>query len=714
MKKVLLLMALTCACTFAQAVRVDPTPAMKTAGNVGPGGYPQLLAVPGPQVSVCNAPANGLPCTNYATTYSDSTAGTACPTNAPLTLKTSNACVTYGDTQGNFGFWILPGSYTYTVSYAGQTFGPYPFTVPSLSFPLPALGPQLTYLRSKPNVTAPAAEFAALPQVNSADYNFTAQTPGGTLTGSSLATVTLTPGPLGVKSGDVLYVSGGSGTAEVVSVTGGTCTGAGNVACTVQFTPANSHSGSWNIASATSGLEEAINALPGNTGSVYVPPGPIGYCGTLVVPTGVRIYGAGDSSLLVPCSSSQVMMSISNAPIGNIEIDHLQFDGTGVQTANANTVSAIKVVNSNWIKLHDLTFRNTQTALNLDRLSYSNVSHVNLYDNSAIFLGDTTGATYAFHDVLDDIRFSLVTNPPMTVTKVITLSRANNVELTDINMPNVHGNAGISLENDCQGVDIKGAKIIFAAPAVQFKRTTVGVATETPTFTMISNSVFDGWSNFGITMDSWTGWTTIANSLITTSGVNPTTNAISMSANVHDININGNLIQGMVGTAGSCNPISASGVIGLNVVNNQFDNQCVGGAAIFLLGTGTSNVHISANTLSKNDPVLPDTTTNFVTDVANTTRLYVVGNNGVDDVIGADLASAASISPTNPIHRVTGVAAIATINRNASYTGLLTLIPTAAWTLTTGGNIATASTAVIGKAMTLTYNTTTNLWYPSY
>ncbi len=44
----------------------------------------------------------------------------------------------------------------------------------------------------------------------------------------------------------------------------------------------------------------------------------------------------------------------------------------------------------------------------------------------------------------------------------------------------------------------------------------------------------------------------------------------------------------------------------------------------------------------------------------------------------------------------------------------ITLIPTAAFTTDTTGNIYAASTAVIGRAMTFTYVSSTGKWYPSY
>lgn len=103
--------------------------------------------------------------------------------------------------------------------------------------------------------------------VNVTPYNFTSQTPGGSITASTPATVTLTPCPLGVNgsnSSHYLYISAGSGTAESVLITGGTCTSGGDSG-TITFTPSNDHSGAWTIKSATAGGQEAAFANP-NTG----------------------------------------------------------------------------------------------------------------------------------------------------------------------------------------------------------------------------------------------------------------------------------------------------------------------------------------------------------------------------------------------------------------------------------------------------------------
>ncbi len=85
--------------------------------------------------------------------------------------------------------------------------------------------------------------------------------------------------------------------------------------------------------------------------------------------------------------------------------------------------------------------------------------------------------------------------------------------------------------------------------------------------------------------------------------------------------------------------------------------------------------------------------------------------------VAATIASATTISPTDRIQFISGTAAIATITAPtgvASTGGQITLIPTGIFTTTTGGNIALASTAVVSKALIMTFDQGANKWYPSY
>jgi hypothetical protein len=89
--------------------------------------------VPNAVVQVCNYPANAVPCTNLATTYTDATLGTACSTSTQITYAGSNTCVGATDVGGAWGVWLFPGQYewTYTLS-DGTSHGPYPAIVTGL------------------------------------------------------------------------------------------------------------------------------------------------------------------------------------------------------------------------------------------------------------------------------------------------------------------------------------------------------------------------------------------------------------------------------------------------------------------------------------------------------------------------------------------------------------------------------------------------------
>jgi hypothetical protein len=84
-------------------------------------------------------------------------------------------------------------------------------------------------------------------------------------------------------------------------------------------------------------------------------------------------------------------------------------------------------------------------------------------------------------------------------------------------------------------------------------------------------------------------------------------------------------------------------------------------------------------------------------------------------VVGAALASSATITLTSPIHHVTGTTAISTIVPPVTgFLGRVTIIADGAFTLTTGGTapnaVATVVTCVSGQAMDLVHDGVT--WYP--
>ena len=103
-------------------------------------------------------------------------------------------------------------------------------------------------------------------------------------------------------------------------------------------------------------------------------------------------------------------------------------------------------------------------------------------------------------------------------------------------------------------------------------------------------------------------------------------------------------------------------------------------------------------------------------------NLRVTGANIVGAVIATSaaaptIASATTIAPTKAITFISGVTPVVTITAPSPISlggGTITLIPTGIFTTTIAGNIALASTAVVGRALTMTYDVTTTKWYPSY
>lgn len=87
-----------------------------------------ITAVQG-TVNFCSAPANAVPCTNKAVTYTDVTLTVPCSSSVQLTIANSSSCVGITDLYGNWGVWAASGTYAYTFTISGQSYGPFPATL---------------------------------------------------------------------------------------------------------------------------------------------------------------------------------------------------------------------------------------------------------------------------------------------------------------------------------------------------------------------------------------------------------------------------------------------------------------------------------------------------------------------------------------------------------------------------------------------------------
>ena len=140
-----------------------------------------------------------------------------------------------------------------------------------------------------------------------------------------------------------------------------------------------------------------------------------------------------------------------------------------------------------------------------------------------------------------------------------------------------------------------------------------------------------------------------------------------------------------------------------------------------LLGTVTSGV-ISACTSTSMvmvTPVLGTPTSGVLTNCTGSPTFTDVKTSGLLATTAAapTIASATTIAPTTQIAFVSGTTAVVTITAPAPISaggGTITLIPTGAFTWTAAGNIAVLGTAVVSRALTMTFDVTTTKWYPSY
>ena len=123
MKKIIVLLLL-CLPAFAQNARWDhqTTTVQAQCGNLLP-----VYAIPGASISFYLCSSNVVTsCTTPATTFNG--AGTACPSTAQVNPQGSLACTGQADTAGNFGAWFGAGTYAYTITTSGASYGPFIFS----------------------------------------------------------------------------------------------------------------------------------------------------------------------------------------------------------------------------------------------------------------------------------------------------------------------------------------------------------------------------------------------------------------------------------------------------------------------------------------------------------------------------------------------------------------------------------------------------------
>lgn len=250
-----------------QVFRVDPIPAMTTAGTSTTGGYPALYAIAGATIQITTDAAGTTP----ATTYANQAGSIQCPVGAPVVIPGTSVCTATTGAQGQFGFWLSSGTYYYKqIAPNGNSYGPYPITINTLGVTQITAGSGVTISPSGGTGDVTINATGSIPIVSS--YNWGPISSASVLTGGNPFTLTLSPVPLGVNANNPSYsmsITGCSGGNQTVAITGGTAV-SGATSGTVIFTPSVSCALGFAIGSASAGLQESICALPSAGGEVII------------------------------------------------------------------------------------------------------------------------------------------------------------------------------------------------------------------------------------------------------------------------------------------------------------------------------------------------------------------------------------------------------------------------------------------------------------
>lgn len=232
-----------------------------------------------------------------------------------------------------------------------------------------------------------------------------------------------------------------------------------------------------------------------------------------------------------------------------------------------------------------------------------------------------------------------------------------------------------------------------------------------------------GWTSTNTNLSTASALDTIllraaANTLALRNGTNGQT--VLISGTYTDAS---NFRQGSIAdSTGGVLTISSSGLgTGANSNTITLKVTSSGGAAVDALvldntGNGTFNSGIQVGGAS-GPRVRSGSTFVDVTNSAQNAYLPLVFTLRATGAAAPTIASAGTIAPTTPIVFISGTAAIATITAPSPISaggGQVTFIPTGIYTTTTAGNLALATTAVVGKAQIWTFDVTTTKWYPSY
>jgi hypothetical protein len=537
--------------------------------------------------------------------------------------------------------------------------------------------------------------------VVSTDCKFTLR-PGGTLTAGVPATVTIAPVPRGINGTNGshrVYISGGTGTPEAVLITGGTAV-AGASSGTLQFTPANSHSGAWSITSASAGIQEAIFAA-GVFGAVFVPAGVHDIYAPIMDAFAVGIYGIPQMSFLFGQFASGDVLSFVGQPnwtgFNNASCDGLTVYHNVTRTSGADFVLK-------WVQ--DGHFSQLRTANGYDGIRISGALHLQLTDIQLI------DSHYGLH--------------MFATTADINAGMQNAFQANGLRVSSAQ--EGIRVESNCTGTALNGVYVENTATSIHVLKPGVGAVNEF----IVSDGFLDGFTVAAVYLDDGvpSNGMSFSNLRINAGAGGTSSYGFFATKDNYNVKICNNIIvahdgvwmQGASGWTVMGNSIAPLNVGGRGVVmatnpctNNLIVGNTIGYDATYQGSTGTvADKGIATDTAAHADNVVTSNrikgSTAPVEWLATGTGNVINHNVGVDDVIPT-VASATTITlPINPVVKITGTTAIQTINGGWPGRVVALIFTNAApGGVATGGNIARAQTAAQNQRLLMTSDGTT--WF---
>lgn len=536
---------------------------------------------------------------------------------------------------------------------------------------------------------------------------------GTAITAGVTNAVILVTCPIGVAGTDAnhyVYLSGGSGTAESVLIAGGTCT-SGAATGTIIFTPTFSHSGAYTITSATAGIQEALNVTSASVAAVYLRSGTYIVRAPFTCDAGPRtIYGDGYSSIIKAADNAALQrLGQLTRNCDRFTMHDLSLDGNRTllgtaQNASSNQYALITSAGS------DVSF---------DHVEWTGAQATSLFVGDSIETSTNVRVTNSsFHDSGGTINASGWgtgiyigldgANPAPTNILVQGNSFIDIHNTVTSNGPSAAINAAVAHYVKFIGNYVKNNYNVFGGQVVVGSTTSSTCGSRSTHWQITNNNIV--WTTPALS-DVTMGVEMCAADSIVTDNIleGSSSNGIQINAGLSNVVVSGNVLR----SSASAVCVSAAGAIGalvtsVNVANNTCDGWAWG---------------VNVNAYSRQITVMQNNLVTVPTKILNTATfsdVMIRWNRGIDDVEGGTLASAATISPTQPVHSISGSTTISTItlpSNFSAYNGMtLTLVPSdfVTWATNTSGNIGIASQAVQGQAMSFTYLQTIGKWYPSY